>query len=109
MREQILLNQGWEFAPLWRDEFIQPGVGAEGFMRVNLPHMNKEIPYNYFDERTTSLCPVTAEASPTRTAGQETCPADFDGVMAYAEVYLNGKLVGSHKGYTPLRWTLQQG
>ena len=51
MRELILLNQGWEYSPRWRDEFVQPGASADGFVRVNLPHANKEIPYNYFDEK----------------------------------------------------------
>ena len=74
MREQILLNKVCEFAPLWRYEFIQPGVGAEGFMRVNLPHMNKEIPYNYFDERDYQFVSCYRRSfTPTRTAGQETC------------------------------------
>lgn len=111
MREQILLNQGWEFAPLWRDEFIQPGVGAEGFVRVNLPHMNKEIPYNYFDERDYQFvsCYRRSFTYKASWAGKRVL-ADFDGVMAYAEVYLNGKLVGSHKGgYTPFEVDLTAG
>lgn len=103
MRERILLNQGWEFIPEWRDEFIQPGANAEGFVRVNLPHMNKEIPYNYFDERDYQFvsCYRKTFTYQDRWAGKRVF-ADFDGVMAYGEVYLNGKFVGSHKGgYTP--------
>ena len=103
MRELILLNQGWEFSPQWRDEFIQPEVKAEGFVRVNLPHANKEIPYNYFDEKDYQFvsCYRRTFAYEERWAGKRVF-ADFDGVMAYGEVYLNGKLLASHKGgYTP--------
>lgn len=103
MRERILLNQGWEYIPEWRDGFIQPGAEAERFVRVNLPHANKEIPYNYFDERDYQFvsCYRRAITWQEGWAGKRIY-ADFDGVMAYAEVYLNGRLVGSHKGgYTP--------
>jgi beta-galactosidase len=103
VRELILLNQGWEYSPRWRDEFIQPEVKAEGFVRVNLPHANKEIPYNYFDEKDYQFvsCYRRTFAYEERWAGKRVF-ADFDGVMAYGEVYLNGKLLASHKGgYTP--------
>lgn len=103
MRELILLNHGWEYIPEWRDEFIRPELQAEGFVRVILPHANQEIPYNYFDEKDYQFvsCYRRIIAYQDGWAGKRVF-ADFDGVMAYAEVYLNGELVGSHKGgYTP--------
>ena len=51
MRETIVFNQGWDYTPEWQDKFIEPSQKAEGFTKVNLPHANKEIPYNYFDEK----------------------------------------------------------
>ena len=103
MRQLILLNQGWQYIPEWRDEFLDPGITVEGFERVNLPHANKEIPYNYFDEKDYQFisCYRRTFTYQDSWAGKKVY-ADFDGVMAYGEVYLNGKLVGSHKGgYTP--------
>jgi beta-galactosidase len=103
VRERVLLNQGWEYIPQWRDEYVEPAANTEGFVRVNLPHANKEIPYNYFDEKDYQFISCYRRSFAYREAwvGKRVF-ADFDGVMAYCEVYLNGRLLGSHKGgYTP--------
>ena len=111
MRERTLINCGWEYIPKWRDEFVQPGLSADGFVKVTIPHANKEISYNYFDERDYQFvsCYRRTIVYQASWAGKRVL-ADFDGVMAYAEVYLNGRLVGSHKGgYTPFSVDLTAG
>ena len=111
VRERTLINCGWEYIPKWRDEFVQPGLSADGFVKVTIPHANKEISYNYFDERDYQFvsCYRRTIVYQASWAGKRVL-ADFDGVMAYAEVYLNGRLVGSHKGgYTPFSVDLTAG
>jgi len=103
VRETFVFNQGWEYTPEWKDEFIAPDFQADGFERVTIPHANKELPYNYFNEKDYQFisCYRKVFNYDPSWNGKKVF-VDFDAVMAYAEVYLNGELLGSHKGgYTP--------
>src|SRR5690554_1176146 len=97
------LNLNWEFVETFQDSFVREGVLGEDAVVVSLPHANKELPYNYFNEKDYQIISTYRKVFtvPTDAAGRNIF-IDFEGVMAYAEVYCNGEFVGSHKGgYTP--------
>lgn len=102
MRKVIGINNGWYYNP----EYV---CGLEekndvlGFMKVNLPHTNIEVPYNYFDERMYQFqsC-YEYPLSIAKKYEDKLIYIHFEGVMAYSRVYLNGDFLGEHKGgYTP--------
>ena len=84
-------------------QYLSPDYDDTDFKSVTLPHTNVEAPYNYFDEKIfqcISCYRNTIELD--HMYRDKYIFLDFDGVMTYAEVYLNETLVGSHKGgYTP--------
>jgi beta-galactosidase len=102
-RTIIPLNYNWKYADSFREAYLSPEYDDTCFKTVTIPHTNIEVPYNYFDEkmsqfiscyRNTFQLPETDQA--------KNILLDFEGVMTYAEVYLNGEYIGSHKGgYTP--------
>lgn len=109
MRKIITLNNNWYY----QAEYTQ-GMELEedlsGFERVNLPHTNIELPYNYLDEKSyqfTSCYKYPLNLSPENQG--KIIYLHFEGVMAYARVYLNGQFLGEHKGgYTPFAFRIDQ-
>ena len=102
MREIIELNNGWYYKAEYY-EGMERQEDMTGFTRVNLPHTNIELPYNYFDEKCYQFqsCYKYLLRLPRHAQGK-VCYLHFSGVMAYARVYLNGSFVGEHRGgYTP--------
>lgn len=102
MRQIKSLSCGW----LFREEFSEDYLKFQDpklFQTVNLPHMNKEIPYNYFDERMYQFVSTYVRKLDILPEYQgKRVFVDFEGAMAYAEVFFNGHLVKTHKGgYTP--------
>ncbi|MBQ7638451.1 MAG: glycoside hydrolase family 2 protein [Clostridia bacterium] len=89
---------------------LRPGFDETGFSRVDIPHANRELPYNYLNEkdyqfvccyRKTFRLPAEAFESSRKVF---LC---FEGAANFAEVYVNGKEAGSHKGgYTPFRFDI---
>lgn len=102
MRKVISINNGWLFCY----QYV-PGMEKkndfEEFEEVNLPHTNKELPYNYFDEE--DYQKISCYAYPlevTEEYRNRKVFVHFEAVMAYAKVYVNGIYAGEHKGgYTP--------
>ncbi len=84
---------------------LKPSYSDADFSRVDIPHTNKEIPYNYFNEkmyqfvccyRKTFRLPAEAFENGRRVI------LHFEGAANYARVFVNGKPAGEHKGgYTP--------
>ena len=50
MRKITDLNFGWKYSETFSEEMIKPGFDDSSFEKVDIPHTNKELPYNYFDE-----------------------------------------------------------
>ena len=62
------------------------------------PHTVREVPYNCFSHTETAMRSTYArELALEGTAGKRVL-LEFEGVMTYMDLYLNGRLVGSHKG-----------
>ena len=103
MREIRSLNSSWSYAEGFDESWAASDAPGANWRRVELPHTNRELPYNGFDESSYQFVSTYAreiQAMP----GDEGRRAflDFEAVMCACELWLNGERVGSHKGgYTP--------
>lgn len=102
MRKIIDINNDWYYKAQYENG-LENLNSLNGFEKVNLPHTNVELPYNYFNEKDYQT--ISCYKYPFSISGEykdKIIYAHFEGVMAYAHVYLNGCFVGEHKGgYTP--------
>ena len=105
MRKTIPLNFGWKYSESFNEDMFKKSFDDESFATVDIPHCNKEIPYNYFDERMYQFvsCYRKHFRLPKEAfSSNRHILLHFEGAANYAEVYVNGKHAGSHKGgYTP--------
>ncbi len=110
MRKVINLNQGWSYLDHYNERFIAGVFTDYTWETINLPHPNRELPYNYFDERDYQfISTYRKDLYVDSKYSSKRIFLDFDGVMTAATVYLNGKQVGSHKGgYTPFSCDISQ-
>lgn len=102
MRKIIDINNNWYFT-LDYIEGMERDNSIEGYEKVNLPHTNLELPYNYFDEKSYQRKSIYKYLLDIDEDYQgKNIYVSFQGVMTYAKVYFNGEFVGDHKGgYTP--------
>jgi len=98
----ININNNWYYKNNY-ETGMEGNNNFQGFEKINLPHANVELPYNYFDEKSFQI--VSCYKYPLEISKEYSNKAiyvNFEGVMAYGKVYLNGQFVGEHKGgYTP--------
>lgn len=101
MREQISLNDKWEFAEEFSDAFLKAGE-INGAKEVRIPHTVKELPYHYFDDAMYQMLSgyrriIHAEES---WKGKRIF-VRFMAVAHVATVYLNSEQICEHRsGYT---------
>lgn len=98
---RIYINDGWLFAPQFKDEYLN-GEVDEAMTHVRLPHTVKELPYNYFSEEEyqTLSTYVRVINAPNEWKGKRII-LTFEGAAHFAEVFLNGHRIGEHRsGYT---------
>lgn len=96
---RINLNYDWKYSENWSEDFIAPEFNDSNLATVQIPHTNKEVPYNYFDENMYQFVSgyrKTFEV-PAELTGK-TLVLKFEAVANYAVVYVNGKEAMSHKG-----------
>ena len=110
MRQTLDLNFAWKFNEAFSEEMIKPGYDDAGFQTVDIPHTNKELPYNYFDE---SIFQFVSCYRKNFRLPKDAYNANkhifltFEGAANYSKVYLNGELIGEHKGgYTPFSFEI---
>lgn len=107
-RRILPLNHGW----LYSDKPTPDAFGAKfndkDFTRVNIPHTNKMLPMNGFDEHEYMFVSVYRKYFKLpKELQNKRIFVDFAGVMTASKVYLNGKLLGEYKGgYTPFSFEL---
>jgi beta-galactosidase len=100
MRTVLSINQEWLYKPDFSQENdLSQLADRASYEPVCLPHTNIELPYNYFDDeayRFVSCYKRDLNLEP-QWKGKRLF-LDFEGVMNYARVYLNGNFAGEHKG-----------
>lgn len=109
-RTLIPLWQNWQFTENFEDQYLQHDCDESHFTEVQLPHTVKELPYHYFDEKTYQFQSCYRKKFAVSPNLQEMrLFVDFDGVMCYAKVFVNGQFVGEHKGgYVPFSVEITQ-
>ena len=98
----ISLCSGWEFTPVWSEEFLRFEGTAEA---VRLPHTVKEIGLHYAGPQDyEGISGYRRKLNiPADYAGKRLF-LQFDGAAHIAEVFVNGAKCGEHRcGYTAFR------
>jgi beta-galactosidase len=95
-RTVISINESWRFAKSAEADVSQADVSS--WQAVNIPHTwNAQDAYvekNYFR----GSCWYAKEFSAPTSFANKSVYLQFEGVQSYAQVFLNGKLLGEHKG-----------
>lgn len=103
--KQIAWNYDWFYKPTFTQQDTDCTGATEGFTPVDLPHTNKILPYNYFDEKECQFISCYKKIFAADAAWvDKTVMLQFEGVMLACKVYCNGMEVGSHEGgFTPFQ------
>lgn len=108
MRKIINFNTNWKFFKEWNDNIKNTVLKAKN---ITLPHTVQEIPMHYFDEADTWLISgyqniFKYDKSKLK---DKRILINFEGAMAAAEVFVNGKSFGEHKGgYLPFIYDITE-
>ncbi|MHC5268584.1 glycoside hydrolase family 2 protein [Enterococcus sp. LJL98] len=99
MERKQRINDQWFFSENYRPN-LEKETALTDFEAVQLPHNTVALPYQYFDEK--SYQKKTCYFRKLHLNPSVRNFVRFEGVMAVAEVYLNGEHLLTHKGgYTP--------
>ncbi len=101
MIKVIDFNTNWKFLDKWNDDIKNT---IKKTTSVTLPHTVKEIPLHYFDESDTWLIAGYQNIFNYNKKDfvNKRVLINFEGVMAAAELFVNTKSFGEHKGgYLP--------
>ena len=112
MRTRLDLNFGWRYSETFAEEMLRKGYKDAAFETVDIPHANKEIPYNYFDEKMYQFVSCYRKHLRLPDAAYQKGKRvllHFEGAANYAVVWVNGKPAGEHKGpYTPFTFDITE-
>lgn len=107
-RHIIPLNHRWLYSEKSSAEAMQTGFSDKAWTKVTIPHTNKLLPVNGFDEKEYMFVSGYRRhfKLPKELRGKRIF-VDFGGVMTAAKVFINGKNLGEYKGgYTPFSFEL---
>jgi beta-galactosidase len=97
----LTLNYDWDYTPSYKKTFVKTFPKS---VKVNIPHTNIELPFNNFNEKDYQFVSSYQKVFEIKKVKTKRYTLHFEGIMAYAEVYVNNELVVSHKGgYTPFK------
>ena len=108
MRTSQSLNFGWKYYPAFEKEMTQKKYDDSHFETVDIPHTNKELPLNYFDEKSYQFvsCYRKTFDIGKKIEGKRYI-LHFEGAAVYSKVYLNGEFIGEYKGaYNPFTFDI---
>lgn len=97
MNNGQLLNLNWKFIQGFKNSYITH-ENEEGFESVHIPHTVQEIPYDCFDQSMTCMVSTYVKYFELSEIDKKRILISFEGVSAYYDLYINGKMAGSHKG-----------
>ena len=102
MKKSIPINDNWLFRNGFDNECFDQGFDFAGSYIVSLPHCAAETGGHYFSEEdlTAVSTYIRRIFIPSEYNGSKIV-IRFEGILSYAEVYVNGIFVTSHKGETP--------
>lgn len=93
--KKFSLNFDWDYKPNYKQTYINNFPASK---KVNLPHTNVELPYNHINDRDYQFVSSYQKVFEIKKLKSKRYTIHFEGVMAFCEVYLNGKLISAHKG-----------
>ena len=98
MRNTFALNFGWKYSPVFLEDMIKKDFDDSSFETVDIPHANKELPLNYFDEKSYQFISCYRKNFDIKKAKGMRYILHFEGAAVYSKVYLNDKFIGEYKG-----------
>jgi beta-galactosidase len=108
MRKIIPINFDWKYKPSFDPADLATFDGVDGYETVAIPHTNKLLPYNQFDEADYQFVSVYKKVfQGPKMAEKERLFIRFAGVSVSAEITLNGIAIGNHEGaFTPFEFDI---
>ena len=105
MKERTAFNDNWLYKPSFDAADPFGAAETEGYVQVELPHTNKILPYNCFDEAECQFISCYKKIFRVKREWEDkTLLLEFEGVMLACEVWCNGIPVGGHEGgFTPFQ------
>ncbi|MCI5745851.1 MAG: glycoside hydrolase family 2 protein, partial [Erysipelotrichaceae bacterium] len=94
MSEIINLNYKWYFKENYNKDDLQLG-NFKDFKEVDLPHSNKIVPINNFDEKMIQIVSIYKKMINIESLDDQYV-LRFEGIGQKSKVYVNGKYVASH-------------
>lgn len=107
-RTIIELNHDWLYSETVPAGGTAANFNDKAFKRITIPHTNKMLPMNGFDEKEYTFVSLYRRKFrlPNELKGKRIF-VDFGGVMTAAKVFINGRSLGEYKGgYTPFSFEL---
>ena len=98
MRNTYALNFGWKYSPEFSEDMIKKSFDDSAFETVDIPHANKELPLNYFDEGSYQFISCYRKNFDIKKSAGMRYILHFEGAAVYSRVYLNDKFIGEYKG-----------
>lgn len=98
MRNRFPLNFNWKYSPEFCKEMVNPKYDDSSFETVDIPHANKELPLNYFDEKSYQFISCYRKSFDLKKAKGKRYILHFEGASVYSRVYLNNTFIGEYKG-----------
>lgn len=106
MRKQFL-NYDWLFKENFEENDLTLN-NFSNFIKVNIPHTNKEVPLNNFDSTISNIVSIYKKIINIESLEYDNILV-FEGVGHRTYVYVNGKLVYTHYcGYTQFKVNLNK-
>lgn len=102
------LNHKWLYNETSSPAAMQTAFNDKTWKQVTIPHTNKMLPMNGFDEKEyTFVSAYRRHFRLPKELKDHRIFVDFGGVMTAAKVFINGKSLGEYKGgYTPFSFEL---
>ncbi len=101
--QKVNLNFEWQYKGEFNENYLYNDIEDKEFEQVNIPHTNRVLDYNNFDEAEYQFvsCYRKILNLASDLAGKSLI-LKFEGIASHAKLYINGKYISEHScGYTP--------